>query len=160
MNNMKMKKQLMRLLGCAAFVLVLLCIGTKTIRLHTYKYDSLLFQNVEALSSSDKNPKTKGTMTCPGDAQYGYIAIRTININEYAHDRDEKDSNGNNIGIDKRYIVVYDACVALGTGDYPGNDIHYERTSKTEAGEELCIFNCKRDFEKELTDQLTKIRSN
>ena len=35
MNNMKMKKQLMRLLGCAAFVLVLLCIGTKTIRLHT-----------------------------------------------------------------------------------------------------------------------------
>ena len=43
MNNMKMKKQLMRLLGCAAFVLVLLCIGTKTIRLHTYKYDSLLF---------------------------------------------------------------------------------------------------------------------
>ncbi|WP_288280053.1 hypothetical protein [uncultured Prevotella sp.] len=118
------------------------------------------FQNVEALSISDKNPKTKGTMTCPGDAQYGYIAIRTININEYAHDRDEKDSNGNNIGIDKRYIVVYDACVALGTGDYPGNDIHYERTSKTEAGEELCIFNCKRDFEKELTDQLTKIRSN
>ena len=44
MNDMKMKKQLMRLLGCAAFVLVLLCIGTKTIRLHTYKYDSLLFQ--------------------------------------------------------------------------------------------------------------------
>ena len=69
MNDMKMKKQLMRLLGCAAFVLVLLCIGTKTIRLHTYKYDSLLFQNVEALSISDKNPKTKGTMTCPGDAQ-------------------------------------------------------------------------------------------
>ena len=28
MNDMKMKKQLMRLLGCAAFVLVLLCIGT------------------------------------------------------------------------------------------------------------------------------------
>ena len=51
MNDMKMKKQLMRLLGCAAFVLVLLCIGTKTIRLHTYKYDSLLFQKVEALSS-------------------------------------------------------------------------------------------------------------
>ena len=46
MNDMKMKKQLMRLLGCAAFVLVLLCIGT-----HTYKYDSLLFQKVEALSS-------------------------------------------------------------------------------------------------------------
>ena len=40
MNDMKMKKQLMRLLGCAAFVLVLLCIGT-----------SLLFQKVEALSS-------------------------------------------------------------------------------------------------------------
>lgn len=156
---MKKKKQSMMLLRCAVFAIVLLCVGTKTIRLHTHKYDNLLIQNVEALSDSEKKPKTKGTMTCSGLAQYGYTAIRTINMNEYTHDRDVKNSDGGTVGIDKRYIVVYDACVARGIGDYPGDEIHYEKTSKTEADEELCIFNCKRNFEKELTDQLAKIRS-
>ena len=104
--------------------------------------NSLLMENLEALTLDDENLKKGNLVTCYGPSEYKYPEIRIGSFEYYVHipglALETKDGW---IYYDELIETDYEICTAKGNGNLKGNNSDY-RTKDTSKGQVECAIEC------------------